>query len=55
MGDPVVTRYIEASSRPAAFEELGHAIVHLRKVLDMYHKGDEKYNHLEKADIEKVR
>lgn len=50
----MVNRYVESTTRPAAFEELGHAIVHVRKVLEQYSQGDEKYNHIEKADMEKV-
>lgn len=33
-GDPIVERYQEAMSRPAAFERLGAAIQQARKVLE---------------------
>ena len=36
MGDPVVNRCKEDQARPKAFEELGQALQHFRKVLDLY-------------------
>ncbi|XP_071511676.1 97 kDa heat shock protein-like [Diadema antillarum] len=53
-GNPIVSRYTEAQERPAAFEELGKALVVYRKVLNQYAEGDEKYAHLEKEEIAKM-
>ncbi|KAK2169050.1 hypothetical protein LSH36_12g03072 [Paralvinella palmiformis] len=53
-GQPIVDRYREASERPKAFEALGAAIQKVQKVVDLYHAKDEKYNHLDPGDIEKV-
>ncbi|XP_022108036.1 97 kDa heat shock protein-like isoform X2 [Acanthaster planci] len=53
-GDPIVERYKESLDRPQAFEELGASLVHYRKALLQYNEGDEKYAHIEKAEIEKV-
>lgn len=35
-------------------EELGRSLQLIKKAIDFYHNNDEKYNHLEKSDIEKV-
>ena len=35
-------------------EELGRSLQLIKKAIDLYHNNDEKYNHLEKTDIEKV-
>nr|DAC74176.1 TPA_exp: heat shock protein A4 [Apostichopus japonicus] len=54
LGDPVVKREQEATERPRAFDELGQALILYRKFLTQYNDGDEKFSHIEKADIEKV-
>lgn len=54
-GDAIVTRYREACERPAAFEELGASLQLIRKFVDQCDAGDEKYSHLEKADVDKVK
>lgn len=54
-GDPIANRYKESLERPEAFNELGGALQHLRKFLDQVEAKDEKYSHLEKADIDKVK
>lgn len=55
VGQPVVVRHREASERPKAFEELGHAIQMIYKVLEAYAAKDEKYDHLESSDMDKVQ
>ncbi|XP_033097617.1 97 kDa heat shock protein-like [Anneissia japonica] len=53
-GDPVVMRYKESLDRPEAFDALGKALVHYNKILESYKRGDELYNHIDKAEMEKV-
>jgi len=36
LGDPIQERCWEAQERPAAFEDLGRALQHYRKFLDLY-------------------
>lgn len=55
VGQPVVDRYKEALERPAAFEGLGQTIQLMAKVIDAYDQKDEKYDHIEAADMDKVR
>lgn len=40
--------------RPQAFEELGRSLQQIKKALTQYSQNDEKYNHLDKSDIDKV-
>jgi len=54
VGDPVVTRYQESLTRPAAFEELGKSLQQIRKILELCAQKDEKYDHIEAEEIEKV-
>lgn len=54
-GQPVVDRYKEALERPAAFEGLGQTIQLMAKVIDAYDQKDEKYDHIEAAEMDKVR
>ena len=54
-GDPIATRHRESNDRPVAFNELGAGLQHVRKFLDAVEAKDEKYAHLEKADIDKVK
>lgn len=53
-GDPVVTRFQESSTRPAAFEELGRSLQQIRKVLELCAQKDEKYDHLEEEEVAKA-
>lgn len=39
IGDPVIQREKEFHKRPAAFNELGAAIVHFEKILESYEQG----------------
>lgn len=54
-GQPVQNRYREAEEWPAARDQFGQTLMHVRKFLDLYNAGDEKYNHIDKADVEKVQ
>uniref|UniRef100_A0AAU0MTJ4 Heat shock protein family A member 4 n=1 Tax=Urechis unicinctus TaxID=6432 RepID=A0AAU0MTJ4_UREUN len=54
IGQPVVDRYREAETRPAAFEEMGQCLQMIRKALDSYNNKEETYAHIEAADMEKV-
>ncbi|XP_038055584.1 97 kDa heat shock protein-like [Patiria miniata] len=54
-GDPIVERYKESLERPEAFEELGACLQRYKKALTQYSEGDEKYAHIEKAEMEKVQ
>ncbi|XP_064636424.1 heat shock 70 kDa protein 4-like [Lineus longissimus] len=53
-GTPVVNRYVESQGRKYAFEECGRALMVIQKALDAYHAKDEKYDHIEAAEMEKV-
>lgn len=55
VGQPVVKRFREWSERPQAFELLGQAVQQMFKVLDAFTDKDEKYDHIEMADMEKVK
>ncbi|CAG2234225.1 HSPA4 [Mytilus edulis] len=52
IGIPIKDRYDEFQWRPAAFDELGHSIQHVRKFLDLCSQKDEKFAHLSAEDIE---
>ncbi|CAH1776947.1 unnamed protein product [Owenia fusiformis] len=54
IGDPVVRRNYEAQCRPAAFDELGRSLQIIRKALDLYANKDEKYDHIDQKDMDKV-
>lgn len=53
-GEPLKKRFKESIERPAAFEELGRSLQLIKKAVLQYSENDEKYNHLEQADIDKV-
>jgi molecular chaperone DnaK (HSP70) len=55
IGDPVVERYNEAQERPLAIEEFGRTLQMTRKFYDQYLAKDPKYDHIEVADMERVR
>lgn len=54
VGTPIQDRYQEFQNRPAAFEALGHSVMHVRKFLDLYAQKDEKYDHISQEDVDKV-
>lgn len=53
-GEPLKKRYRESVDRPQAFEELGKALQLIKKAVDQYQQNDEKYNHLEQFEVDKV-
>jgi molecular chaperone DnaK (HSP70) len=54
-GDPVMEREREHSQRNEYFNYLGQTVIHFEKFIEAHSQGDEKYNHIEEADVEKVR
>lgn len=54
VGEPLKRRYKEAEERPAAFEEMGRSLQLIKKALHQYAEKDEKYNHLDQADVNRV-
>lgn len=54
-GDPIVSRYHESFTRVDAFNMLGSSLQLVRKFVDLYEAKDEKYDHIEKADVDKVK
>ena len=48
-------RYRESFSRVDAFNALGSSLQLVRKFLDLYEAKDEKYDHLDKAEVDKVK
>ncbi|KAK8402003.1 hypothetical protein O3P69_001230 [Scylla paramamosain] len=53
-GEPIKTRKRERDDLPRAFEVLSGSVQLMRKAVDLFKQGDEKYNHLEAAQVEKV-
>ena len=53
-GEPIKTRKRERDDLPRAFEILSGSVQLIRKAVDLFKQGDEKYNHLEAAQVEKV-
>ncbi|XP_036620791.1 heat shock 70 kDa protein 4L isoform X2 [Trichosurus vulpecula] len=53
-GQPIQIRYIEHEERPKALNDLGKKIQLLMKVVEAFKNKDEKYDHLDAADMEKV-
>ena len=54
LGQPIADRYKESEERPGAFNELGGVLQLVRKAVDSYEAKEEKYAHIEAADMEKV-
>ncbi|CAG5129903.1 unnamed protein product, partial [Candidula unifasciata] len=54
IGQPIVDRYREAQEWPVARDEMGSTIQHIRKFLDQWNLKDEKYEHIEKSEVDKV-
>jgi len=55
VGDPIADRYRESVERPEAFNALGGSLQHVRKFLEAVEAKDEKFSHIETADIDKVK
>ncbi|KAL5011939.1 hypothetical protein ScPMuIL_010490 [Solemya velum] len=54
-GQPIVNRHSEAQHRPKAFDDLGKCLQMIRKFVELYENKDEKYEHIDAADVEKVK
>jgi hypothetical protein len=54
MGEPLKKRFKESQDRPFAFEELGRSLQLIKKALNLYYQNDEKYNHLDKTDVDRI-
>ncbi|KAF3818646.1 hypothetical protein GH733_012063 [Mirounga leonina] len=53
-GQPIQMRYMEHEERPKALNDLGKKIQLVMKVIEAYRNKDERYDHLDPADVEKV-
>lgn len=54
LGQPVADRHVLHSEIPHTFDLYGQSFIHYRKILDEYSKKDEKYAHIEEAEMVKV-
>ncbi|XP_036096424.1 heat shock 70 kDa protein 4L isoform X4 [Molossus molossus] len=53
-GQPIQMRYVEHEERPKALTDLGRKIQLVMKVIEAYRNKDERYDHLDPAEMEKV-
>ncbi|XP_057560364.1 heat shock 70 kDa protein 4L isoform X2 [Hippopotamus amphibius kiboko] len=53
-GQPIQMRYMEHEERPKALNDLGRKIQLVMKVIEAYRNKDERYDHLDPAEMEKV-
>jgi len=54
-GEAAKRRRHEAEQRPEAINQFGQCLQLAQKVVDAYRAGDEKYNHLDVAEVDKVQ
>jgi len=54
-GEAAKRRRYEYETRPEAINQFGQCLQLAQKVVDAYKGGDEKYNHLEAAEVDKVQ
>merc|ERR1719412_3537827 len=54
-GEAVKRRRMEFDLRPEAINQFGQCLQLAQKVVDSYRTGDEKYNHLDAAEVDKVQ
>lgn len=54
MGEPLKKRFKESLDRPNALEDLGKSLQLIKKAINLYLQNDERYNHLDKADVERI-
>ena len=55
LGEPVKERKLQREELPVVFELFLQSLQQARKVCEMYRDGNEKFNHLDSAEIEKVK
>ena len=55
LGEPIKVRLRESIDRPAAIEALSATLQLCDKAVNAYRAGDERYAHLDTAEVEKVR
>uniref|UniRef100_A0A8C3XRH4 Heat shock 70 kDa protein 4L n=1 Tax=Chelydra serpentina TaxID=8475 RepID=A0A8C3XRH4_CHESE len=53
-GQPIQERFMEHEERPKALNDLGKKVQLLMKAVEAFKNKDEKYDHLEPAEMEKV-
>ncbi|XP_036279567.1 heat shock 70 kDa protein 4L isoform X3 [Pipistrellus kuhlii] len=53
-GQPIQMRYMEHEERPKALTDLGKKIQLVMKVIEAYRNKDERYDHLDPAEMEKI-
>uniref|UniRef100_A0A8D2CUW4 Heat shock 70 kDa protein 4L n=1 Tax=Sciurus vulgaris TaxID=55149 RepID=A0A8D2CUW4_SCIVU len=53
-GQPIQMKYMEHEERPKALNDLGKKIQLVMKVIEAYRNKDERYDHLDPAEMEKV-
>uniref|UniRef100_A0A8C4QBN4 Heat shock 105/110 protein 1 n=1 Tax=Eptatretus burgeri TaxID=7764 RepID=A0A8C4QBN4_EPTBU len=54
LGAPIQERYQEHQERPRVFEDLGRQIQQYLKIVAEFKNRDEKYNHLDAGEVQKV-
>nr|XP_020637165.1 heat shock 70 kDa protein 4L [Pogona vitticeps] len=54
LGGPIHERYMEHEERPKALNDLGKKLQLLMKAVEGYKNKDEKYDHIDAVDMEKV-
>jgi len=54
-GDAVKKRRHEFNERPGAINQFGQCLQLAQKAVDSYKAGDEKFSHLDQAEVEKVQ
>merc|ERR1719412_6879 len=54
-GEAAKRRRMEFDQRPEAINQFGQCLQLAQKVVDAYKEGDEKYNHLDAAEVDKVK
>ena len=54
-GEAAKRRRLEFDLRPEAINQFGQCLQLAQKVVDSYRTGDEKYNHLDAAEVDKVQ
>lgn len=53
-GQPIQMKYVEHEERPKALNDLGKKIQLVLKVIEAHRNKDERYDHLDPAEMERV-